>query len=230
MKKLIIMLAMVFLIFLGSAPAMAVPYYGIHVGDQVMATSAGPAIWGMRGGELSMVDITNGYGWISYCVETSESIWLNNPDYVGDIQINAVRGGEPAGFDPLDDRTAWLYWSGYTGTLLGYNSNTESQQDVQGLIWYLEGEVTEAFYQDNKTSGMEAWLADAEAAVAAGWTNNERVMVANLYNNYNSCTDTYSVYRQDVLVPNIPEPATMLLLGTGLIGLAFLGRKKLFKK
>jgi hypothetical protein len=57
----------------------------------------------------------------------------------------------------------------------------------------------------------------AHAEVLSGWTGNW------------NCDFTLDKVKGDK-APAVPEPATMLLLGAGLIGLAGIGRKKLFNR
>ena len=137
-----------------------------------------------------------------------------------------VAGGNP---DYLSDISAWLYWSFWNGTLgtaVTYDSTiNDHQTNLQNLIWWEEEEIT------SKPTDTYKWYEEATTAVGS-WTNTGQVMVVNLYNQrtWNGTEYEYFELRQDVLIAAVPEPATMLLLGSGLFGLAVLGRKKLFKK
>ena len=57
-----------------------------------------------------------------------------------------------------------------------------------------------------------------------GWTGTDSVKSMTI------SSEVDFAFGRMVAAPGVPEPATMLLLGSGLVGLAFLGRKKLFKK
>jgi len=170
----------------------------IEVGDWVHFKGS---LGTLGGGAFKVDDLTDPTveDFLTFCVQETQFI-----DYTHDFRIGSITNyaDDASGPDYLETETAWLMSNFSRGLLSSYTSN-----DIQWAIWKLEGE------QSANWGNSAALISLAHSAVQSGWTN-DGVKVLNLF-----WADGARAQDQIVFQP-VPEPMTLLLMGSGLAAIA----------
>jgi hypothetical protein len=191
----------------------------VNVGDYISITrSTNNSGW--SGGAFHINDTVTESQWDTFCLERNEYFSPGSSYKVDSISLNAIEGGIKGGpADPISSQTAYLYFRYIQGTIAGLSGvgTGDQQKAIQYVIWNLENELA---LPGTENADVLAYISDY-MSIANSATNGEYygVRVVNPVDASGNRIQSQLVY--------VSEPGTLILMGSGLLGLVLFGRKKL---
>jgi hypothetical protein len=170
------------------------------------------------GGEFSMTGVGGPYP-DTFCVQTQVHLQFGTPYTV-------------AGYIDPTGGAAWLYYNFAMGTLPGLGGGsygtTADADALQVAIWQYQTQTifygSWPQYQPYELNNYYYQLASGKDYTIA----LDHVVVLDIvqYGNQTGGPTSNSTDIQNVLGVRVPEPATLMLLGLGLLGIGIVSRKK----
>ena len=197
--------------------------------------STTPIDYGFRGeytddNAIAIADNSNLFNYLNLSISTELSIQnrliyesgTTPKDEGGTIAFADFVGGESifASLFYSHDTNEWIHGAG-----IGTNDGDQIERSISGI------EYDRFFYLDLAVDGngiITSNLFDDTGALISTIVESNGSILSNGIVGIVSDADT--TFNNFSAAAPVPEPATMLLLGTGLVGLAGAGRKKIFKK
>ena len=211
------------MLLFGASLAMADP---ITAGDIIRVTSDPNRDTSYGGGAFLVQEKTGPNTWgpafQTFCLELNEHIGFGGVYLVNDVSKDAIAGGVAGGNpDPISMETAWLYYQFRLGAPIHPAGSTiaERQRGIQEAIWAFEQE---------KALPATGYAGHYHALALAAPLDEKQFAydLVTVINPVTVATDQSITLRQSLLQTPVPEPGSLVLIGSGLLGLAVMGLRR----